>query len=87
MATDDKLDATSRKILSEIDDMRRMELEKRQTARSSDEFHELAAKVEEASRHIFAHAKQELSQGKDDSPIEAERDEQHPGDWTEGRRN
>jgi hypothetical protein len=86
MATDDNLDATSRKILNEIEEMRRLELEKRQTARSSDEFHDLAEKVEEKSRHIFAHAKEELRQGRDDSPIQAERDEQHPGDWAEGRR-
>ena len=42
--TDDGLDATSRRLLNEIDELKRLELEKRHTARSSDEFHDLAAK-------------------------------------------
>jgi hypothetical protein len=85
--TDDELDATSRRLLNEIDELKRLELEKRHTARSSDEFHDLAAKVDNAARHVFDSTGAELIEARDDSPIEAEREEQHPGDWTEGSRN
>ena len=85
--TDDALDATSRRLLNEIDELKRLELEKRHTARSSDEFHELAAKVDGAARAVFDSASAELIDARDDSPLEDERDEQHPGDWTEGSRN
>jgi len=82
--TDGKLDATSRRLLDEIEEVKRLELEKRRTARSSDEFHELAAEVDDAARHVFETASTQLISGSEDSPIEAERDEQLPGDWTEG---
>ena len=85
--TDEELDATSRRLLNEIDDLKRLEREKRQTARSSDEFHDLAAKVEGAARHVFDSASAELIDARDDSPLQDERDEQHPGDWTEASRN
>ena len=85
--TDDELDATSRKLLNEIDELRRLELEKRHTARSTNEFHDLAEKVDDAARHVFDTASTQLIEGRDDSPLPAERDEQHPGDWTEGSRN
>lgn len=85
-ATDDGLDATSRRLLNEIDELKRLELEKRQTARGSDEFQDLAARIEEAARHVFDSAAAELDEGRDDSPLQHERDEQHPGDWTEGSR-
>jgi hypothetical protein len=83
-ATDDELDATSRKLLDEIEELKRLELEKRRTARGSDEFQDLAAKIEQAARHVFDSAGAELTEGKDDSTLQDERDEQHPGDWTEG---
>jgi hypothetical protein len=85
--TDDGLDATSRRLLNEIDELNKLELEKRHTARSSDEFHELASKVETAARHVFDSAGKEADEGDQESPIPGERDEQHPGDWTEGSRN
>ena len=85
--TDDGLDATSRRLLNEIDELKRLELQKRHTARSSDEFHDLAAKVDNAARHVFDTASAELIAAQDDSPLEDERDEQHPADWTEGSRN
>ncbi len=85
--SDDHLDATSRNLLNEIDEMKRLEREKRHEARSSDEFHELAGKVEQRAKHVFQVAHDELVGGEQDSPIAAERDEQHPGDWTEGNRN
>lgn len=85
--TDDELDATSRRLLNEIDELKRLEVEKRHTARSSDEFHDLAAKVDNAARHVFDSAAAELIEARDDSPLTDERDEQHPGDWTEGPHN
>ena len=36
---------------------------------------------------IFDTTGAQLIDGEYDSPLPAERDEQHPGDWTEGRRN
>ena len=85
--TDDGLDATSRRLLNEIDELKKLELEKRHTARSSDEFHHLASKVDNAARHVFDTAGAQLIEGTKDSPLLAERDEQHPGDWTDGSRN
>ena len=32
-------------------------------------------------------AEQQADEGDQESPIQEERDEQHPGDWTEGSRN
>jgi hypothetical protein len=83
-ATDDELDATSRRLLKEVDDLKRLEVEKRETARSSDEFHDLTEEIEIAARHVFDSAGAELIEGLQDSPRPDERDEQHPGDWAEG---
>ena len=85
--TDDELDATSRRLLDEIEELRQLELLKRQTARGSKEFLDLASKVDDAARHVFDTAGAQLIDGEDESPLQAERDEQHPGDWTEGGRN
>jgi hypothetical protein len=85
--TDDGLDATSQRLLNEVEEVKRLELEKRQTARSSDEFHHLAADVDNAARHVFETASAELIDARDDSPLQDEQDEQHSGDWTEGSRN
>jgi len=88
MATaDDGLNASSRRLLNEIDELKRLELERRRTSRSSPEFDELAAKVEKAARHIFDSASAELIEVQGDSPLQNERDEQHRGGWTEGSRN
>jgi hypothetical protein len=85
--TDDGLDATSRRLLNEIDELKRLELEKRHTARSSEEFHDLASKVDNVARHVFDTAGAQLIEGEQDSPLPDERDEQHAGDWTAGSRN
>ena len=69
--TDDGLDATSRRLLNEIDKLKKLELEKRHTARSSEEFHDLASKVDNAARHVFDTAGAQLIEGEQDSP--------HPG--------
>jgi hypothetical protein len=87
VSTDDGLDATSRRLLNEIDDLKRLERKKRYTARSTEPFHDLAEAVESQARHVFDVAHDELRGGAHDSPIPAEREEQHPGDWTEGNRN
>jgi hypothetical protein len=84
--TDDGLDRISRLLLDQLDEMKALEIEKRQTGRSTDEFHELAEKIDDTARHVVKLASGELQEGQDDSPIEAERLEQHPGDWTEGSR-
>jgi len=48
--TDGKLDATSRRLLVEVEQLRPLELKKRRTARNSQEFHELAAEVHNDAR-------------------------------------
>jgi hypothetical protein len=85
--TDDGLDATSRRLLREIDELKRLELEKHRTSRSSPEFDALAAQVEKAARHVFDSAGAELIEAREDRRHHDERDEQHPGEWTEGSRN
>jgi hypothetical protein len=85
--TDDELDATSRRLLNEIDELKKLELQKRHTARSRAEFHDLASKVDNAARHVFDTAGAELIDAQEESPVQDERDEQHPGDWTEESRN
>jgi hypothetical protein len=82
--TDDGLDATSRKLLDEVEELRRLELAKRRTARSSPEFHDLAEKVDNAARHVFDTTGAQLIQGEAESPLPSEREEQQPGDWTDG---
>jgi DNA anti-recombination protein RmuC len=82
--TDGQLDATSRRLLDEIEQLRQLELKKRQTARSSDEFHELAGRVDDAARHVFDTSSTQLIAGEKDSPLPSERSEQKPGDWTDG---
>jgi hypothetical protein len=85
--TDDELDARSRELLTEIDELKRLEQEKRRTGRSTDEFHALADEVDAKARHVFNVAQVEAAEGEQESPIGAEQAEQHGGDWTEGSRN
>ena len=86
-STDDQLDARSRDLLTEIDELKRLEQAKRRSGRSSDEFHELADAVDAKARHVFNVAQVESTEGEQDSPIASEQAERHPGDWTEGSRN
>ena len=74
------------KVLEQIDELKELELQKGRTARNSDEFHDLAVKVVDAARHVFDTAGRQLIEGDQESPIPDERDEQHPGDWTEESR-
>ena len=55
-AGDDGLDAISRKLLNQIDELKRLELEWHRAPRDSDEFNDLASKVERLSRDVFATA-------------------------------
>ena len=65
---DDGLDAISRKLLNQIDELKRLELERCRAARGSDEFNDLAAKVERAARAVFDTAAREKSDGAEESP-------------------
>ena len=83
MPTDDaQLNKVSKQILADLDEVKRLEVEKRRAARSTPEFHQLAAEVERAARHVWEHAQAEEAIAEDDSPVPAERAEQEPGDWT-----
>ena len=82
MTDDSTLDAASRQILADLEDVKRLEESKRRMARSTPEFHETADAVEEAARRVFEHAHSETVMAEEDSPIPAERLEQVPGDWT-----
>ena len=85
MTDDAHLDATSRQLLEQLDDIKRLEHEKRAEARSSPEFHDLAAEISDRARGVWALAEQEETSGSTDSPLPEERDEQYPGDWSDAR--
>jgi len=82
MPDDATLNKVSKQILSDLEEVKRLEQRKRQAARSTPEFHELAEEVERAARHVWEHAQLEERIAEEDSPIPAERAEQEPGDWT-----
>lgn len=82
MTDDRQLDKVSRQILADLDEVKGLERQKRRTARSSPEFHELAGQVERAARHVWEHAQMEEHLASVDSPVPEERAEQEPGDWT-----
>ena len=83
-ATDHELDATSRRLLMEVEDLRRLEREKRRTPRSSPEFHLQAEAIEAKARAVFSLARDERSRAARDSPDPSERAERRPGDWSDG---
>jgi len=85
MTDDAHLDATSRQLLAQLDDIRRLEHEKRTEARSSDEFHDLAEEISDKARGVWAIAEHEETSGATDSPVPRERDEMYPGDWSDER--
>jgi len=84
-ATDSDVDEVSRRLLTRVDEVKRLESEKREHARSSDEFHELAGEVEQKARDVFRIAETESDLGAEDSPIPAERAETTDRDWSDGR--
>src|SRR4029079_17024498 len=87
MPDDATLNKVSKQILSDLEELRRLEVRKRRTARSSPEFHELAEKVERAARHVWEHAAIEEHIAQEDSPVPGERAEQEPDDWTKHGEN
>ena len=62
-AGDDGLDAISRQLLRQIDELKRLELERHRVPRDSDEFNDLTAKVERAARDVLDTAALERSDG------------------------
>ena len=88
MSDDDAgLDRRSRDLLGKVQRVRDLERQKREAGRSSDEFHEIAEKVTQASRDVFVSALGEEMAGNDDSPRPEEREDGAPGDWTHRRDN
>ena len=49
MTDDAHLDATSRQLLTQLDDIKRLEQEKRAEARSTEQFHDLAEEISDKS--------------------------------------
>ena len=82
--TDQDLNRLSKRLLDAVDDVQRLERRKRAMARSTPEFHRLAEEIEQKTRDVFSVAVEQREIGADDSPLPAERAEQHPGDWTDG---
>ena len=82
--TDQDLNRLSKRLLDAVGDVQQLEQRKRTTARSTPEFHQLADEIEQKTRNVFAVAVEQREVGEEDSPIPAERAEQHPGDWTDG---
>ncbi len=82
VADDKELDETSRRLLDSVEQLRFLERRKRSAPRSTDEFHSLAAQVEEKAKEVWDNAREEQDMGEEDSPDPKERDRQEPGDWT-----
>ncbi len=85
MAEDERLNDVSTQLLRGARDLKELEERKRLEARSTDRFHALAEDITDKARQIESVAALEESLGDDDSPSADERDEQQPGDWTDGR--
>jgi hypothetical protein len=81
--TDAGLADQSDRFIEILHDLKALEDQKRQSARSSPEFHELAQRVEETSRLVFQQAELQRRDGEQDSPDARERAESYPGDWTD----
>ena len=82
---DSTLDRVSRSLIAKLARLRALEREKRDTARSTPEFHELTDEVSEVAEDVWRTALDEEAVGQHDSPIPEERAEQEPGDWTHKR--
>jgi hypothetical protein len=85
MTDDARLDATSRQLLTQLDDIKRLEQEKRGEARSTPAFHELAEEISDKARDVWHIAEHEEASGATDSPLPEEREEMYPGDWSKER--
>jgi hypothetical protein len=83
MTSDDRLDATSRELLTRLREMKHLEEEKRSEARSTERFHDLAEEVADKAGEVYELAHREEVSGAADSPLRKERDEEYPGDWSD----
>lgn len=83
MTDDAHLDDTSRQLLAQLDDIKRLEYEKRTQARSTEPFHDLAEEISDRARGVWELAEHEETAGSTDSPVPEERDEMYPGDWSD----
>lgn len=75
----------SDELLGAIDDIRRLEREKREVRMSSPEFHRRANEIEHVARTVFGFAQSEREHGEDlsqtqEETIEDEADDQHEVD-------
>jgi hypothetical protein len=61
----DQLDEDSQRLLRSIDEIRRLEREKRKEPMSTPRFHELARQVEQESKAVFEHSIVERKAGDD----------------------
>ena len=83
MSDDDAtLDEKSMELLDKVDRVRDLERQKRETGRSSEEFHDLGEKVTQAARDVFDTAVSEDLGSREDSPRPEERRDDSRGDWT-----
>jgi hypothetical protein len=60
---EDRLDEDSERLLAAADELRKIEMEKRQAGLSSPKFHELAEVVEQKSRAVFRIATRQRQDG------------------------
>ncbi len=81
-ASDPELDEQSRRIIGAVDELKALEQAKRRTARSSDEFHQLAEAVEDKADEVWRFAENELRMGDKDSSRPVDHEATGPGDWT-----
>ena len=84
MTDDHELDEHSRELLGKLQELKDLEYQKRHEARSTPEFHALAEDVSAKASEVFRLAVGQEVRGDTDSPRPEEREEQFPGDWTEG---
>jgi hypothetical protein len=82
MTTDDQLDDASLQLLRAVRELNDIEQRKRETPRSSEEFHRLAAEAEAKALEVWDVAREERDLGEQPSPDASERAEKSPGDWT-----
>jgi hypothetical protein len=73
MTSDDRLDATSRELLTRLREMKHLEEEKRSEARSTERFHDLAEEVADKAGEVYELAHREEVSGAADSPLRKER--------------
>ena len=83
--TDEQLDQVSRDLLRSLGELKDLENEKRQTGRSTEQFHELGERVLEKGEEVLGLARHAEAGSADDSPLPDEREDDRPGDWTDAR--